>query len=224
MEIQDTSEYFERLMEQSSEYGEPVHRMSDRLHIMPRLFSEEECTEVLNIIQKNFPADYGKIGVPIVDKDDPSVHEVPKESIVINDLRECLVTYIEKTRETAWFLDRIEDAITYINNNVWKFDIRDFSQPPRLMTYYKGHHFQSMHGDAGPGKTSYRKISSILMLSDPDDYAGGEFRLPGEEVTTEMMAKGNLLIFPSILIHCVNPVLEGCRHSLVHRAIGPPFR
>ena len=62
------------------------------------------------------------------------------------------------------------------------------------------------------------------MLSKREDYEGGDFELPGEDITPEMQEQGNLLVFPSYLVHRVTAVTAGRRDSLVHRAIGPVIR
>ena len=85
------------------------------------------------------------------------------------------------------------------------------------------------------GKT--RKLSSILTLSSPDEYSGGELeldyrnyepvlrddsqhviRVPGSEL------KGTLIVFPSFVWHRVKPVTAGTRYSLPTWHIGAPFK
>ena len=71
-----------------------------------------------------------------------------------------------------------------------------------------------------------RKLSFSLLLSDPDNYEGGQFQLMGYdnkmyEVTQK---KGTLVIFDSTTLHRVRPVKKGTRKSLVGWVVGPRWR
>jgi PKHD-type hydroxylase len=68
-----------------------------------------------------------------------------------------------------------------------------------------------------------RKITAVLMLSDPSEYTGGELEFKNGDVYTDL-EKGSLITFPSYLRHKVNPVTSGVRVSLVFWAEGPRFR
>lgn len=67
-----------------------------------------------------------------------------------------------------------------------------------------------------------RKLSAILALSDPSEYAGGELHVGHDTVLRP--EKGTIIVFPSFLYHKVSPVTEGIRHTLVSWADGPKFR
>ena len=71
-----------------------------------------------------------------------------------------------------------------------------------------------------------RKLSFSLLLSDPDEYEGGQFQMMGHlnrmyEVPQE---KGMLVIFDSTTLHRVRPVKKGTRKSLVGWVVGPRWR
>jgi len=79
------------------------------------------------------------------------------------------------------------------------------------------------------GKT--RKISAVIILSDPNDYKGGELMFKyfqGEKTkidsVKDMLPKGSIIIFPSYVLHQVTPVIDGLRYSLVVWTLGYPFR
>ena len=133
------------------------HRIGDRLALVKSLFTAEECREIMTAIEE-FPTSPGTVLSP--EACDES-YDVPRKPTIMTSLRSCLVTYFEHTAQTSWFLNRIENTMAYQNEKVWHLDITDYSQPPRLMTYFEGHHFQSLHSDSGPGDTSYRKLTSI---------------------------------------------------------------
>lgn len=72
----------------------------------------------------------------------------------------------------------------------------------------------------GNRKASDRKISCIIMLSDPDEYEGGDFYLGGEKIE---LAKGSVIAFPSFLAHQVTEVTKGTRRTFVAWQSGPKF-
>ena len=70
-----------------------------------------------------------------------------------------------------------------------------------------------------------RKLSLSLLLND--DYEGGDFQFAkaNEEVHTPDFNKlGSIIVFPSFMMHRVEPVTKGTRYSLVSWFLGPPFR
>jgi len=72
-----------------------------------------------------------------------------------------------------------------------------------------------------------RKLSISLLLSDPEDYEGGEFQLllAGDgQMKSWKPPIGTAVIFPSTAKHRVRPVKSGKRISLVGWYGGPAFR
>lgn len=55
-----------------------------------------------------------------------------------------------------------------------------------------------------------RRYSAVIMLSDPEDYAGGEFYIEGHKDPIELR-KGDLLIYTAIHAHRVAPLISGTR-------------
>ena len=71
-----------------------------------------------------------------------------------------------------------------------------------------------------------RKLSISLLLSDPDEYEGGEleFRYYDKNYAFVKPDAGTGVIFPSWLPHRVHPVKSGIRRSLVAWMDGPLFK
>ena len=78
-----------------------------------------------------------------------------------------------------------------------------------------------------------RKLSSIINLSKPGDYEGGnlefDFRNLSEKssnirVCNEIKEQGSIVIFPSFIYHRVTPITKGTRHSLVSWTVGYPWK
>lgn len=71
-----------------------------------------------------------------------------------------------------------------------------------------------------PSLATVRKLSLVLLLDDK--YDGGA--LCFESARYENIKAGTCFIFPSDLLHCVEPVVSGVRHSLVSWAYGAAER
>lgn len=55
-------------------------------------------------------------------------------------------------------------------------------------------------------------LSATLFLNEPEDYHGGELRIEDNYATQEIkIAAGDLILYPSTLLHTVQPVISGAR-------------
>ncbi len=81
--------------------------------------------------------------------------------------------------------------------------------------------FYGWHEDWMPlAKTpNVRKLSAVLLLSNPEDFEGGTFEFDGDDVVE--MKRGTLIAFPSFLRHQVTPVTKGIRYSATCWVNGP---
>ena len=61
-----------------------------------------------------------------------------------------------------------------------------------------------------------------LILSDPDEYEGGQLEIWGKPI--DVYKKGSIIFFPSWMPHRVTPVTKGTRYSLVMWFMGAPFK
>jgi len=213
------NDFYEKLMAKSTRPCEPNNRVNERLVVFENVFTEKECDEALKSFD-HFSTDIGTVGKP--KSDDYS--EENYNHVLDSTLRNCLVTYADRLFFNSWIHDRIEKKIVEANEEAWKCQITDFSQPMRLMTYRAGHHFGSWHQDNGVLDTSFRKLTAIVQLSKPEEYEGGEFLIAGHPTPAEAYKQGSVIVFPCYLMHRVTQVISGERNSIVHRAIGEPFR
>ena len=87
------------------------------------------------------------------------------------------------------------------------------------------------HNDNGfNGKL--RKLSTVISLSDPLDYEGGQFEFDfrnkdeGSNLfeVNEIKPIGSIITFPSFVWHQVKPVTKGTRYSLVLWHLGKPWK
>lgn len=134
--------------------------------------------------------------------------------------------FFNLNEDTRWIYDKMAEAIQNLNEINYQFDITCFAESFYYNTYQDGEHF-NWHIDAGYRNPSPRKLSCILLLSDPSEYDGGEFDvLAGNELNyhRSKKEKGLIIAFPSHKIHRVTPITRGTRRALLMFAHGPNFR
>lgn len=108
----------------------------------------------------------------------------------------------------------------------WKFQI-NHRETIQFAEYKTNQHY-NWHMDTFllSGQPSDRKITVVCMLSDPSEYVGGCLQLKdlnGEIVAPELK-KGDVIVFPSFLLHRVTPVGAGTRNTAVMWLHGPAFK
>ncbi|MGQ7843654.1 Fe2+-dependent dioxygenase [Granulosicoccus sp. 3-233] len=88
--------------------------------------------------------------------------------------------------------------------------------PPKFNRYtgggqYGAHVDSAIMGMPGGGQIR-TDLSATLFLSQPEDYDGGELVIDTRFGTQEVkLEAGDLVLYPSTSLHCVNPVLAGAR-------------
>ena len=77
-----------------------------------------------------------------------------------------------------------------------------------------------------PDEKYIRKLTAVMLLSDPTDYEGGklEFYAGPDDPASPISKKGSVVVFDSNAWHRVEPVTKGVRRTLVMWAVGPQFR
>ncbi len=133
---------------------------------------------------------------------------------------EVLLPLEDKTR---WMYEKLEEVVRAYNAHAYDFKLVGFTQGIRVLEYNVGDHYQTWHQDFGRGKTSIRKLSVSIQLSEPNEYQGGTLEFFNGNVVESPCAQGSLIIFPSFVFHRVVPVTKGTRYSLVAWMNGPHF-
>ena len=73
-----------------------------------------------------------------------------------------------------------------------------------------------------PNQPLSRKVSFSLGISDENDYEGGELLLKKDRNPRPFkLDRGEIIIFPSWMLHKVTPVTKGLRKVIVGWGIGP---
>jgi PKHD-type hydroxylase len=65
---------------------------------------------------------------------------------------------------------------------------------------------------------------SMLLNTPGVDFEGGDFSTFLSKEQNIPLKKGEILIFPSFIVHSVKPVTKGIRKSLVIWVTGPKFK
>ena len=142
-----------------------------------------------------------------------------------------------------WIYKEIHPYVHRANADAgWNFQW-DFSEAAQFTKYKLNQHY-GWHCDSwdrpyvrkeeDPSNGRIRKITSVLVLSDPKDYKGGELEFdfrnldPDKKrnvvVAKEVAEKGSLIVFPSFVWHRVKPVTKGVRYSMPTWHLGWPYR
>lgn len=127
----------------------------------------------------------------------------------------------------------IANFASYVNRRAFGFNL-DLTYFDLQFTEYlaeeQGHY--DWHIDTvpdrlkqNPGQDSIydRKLSLSVLLSDPDDYEGGDLELICTDIENQRK-QGAATVFPSFIGHRVTPVTKGKRYSLVAWIEGPKFQ
>ena len=147
-------------------------------------------------------------------------HEIEGDVVLDQEVRRAKQTAIPRTDETAWLYEHLAAAIDRCNQEHFGFDLRDFDEDLAIVSYETGD-FYDWHLDIGRG-ASTRKVSVSVVLSAPDEYEGGGLTFPGHRY--DRVEQGTAIVFPSFVLHGVQPVTRGRRRSLVAWVGGTPFR
>ena len=102
--------------------------------------------------------------------------------------------------------------------NIW-YDIGAFQY-----TIYKSEQQMEYdwHSDSvWVGKPVVNKLTVVVGLTDSESYEGGDFVLAGRNNNVMKLTAGQVVVFPSIMLHRVTPVTSGTRNTLVAWFKGP---
>jgi PKHD-type hydroxylase len=140
------------------------------------------------------------------------------------DIRRTRVSYIHQEPEVAWFFEKLIRICNTLNRD-YRFDLRDFSEPPQYMVYHhdENAHFD-WHVDQGMHLHTTRKLSLTLQLTDPSRYEGGELQFNAGNIGIAPKDRGAAIAFPAYVVHRVTPVTAGTRKAIVAWVTGPRFR
>ena len=109
------------------------------------------------------------------------------------------------------------------NHQAWKFDVTHSNQTDYLKYDKDGHYHAHVDTFMKPGDPECRKLTVLVFLND--DFEGGRLFLQnGHEKIYPPQKAGTALVFPSFMLHGVEPVTSGIRRSIVTWMVGPWFK
>ena len=119
----------------------------------------------------------------------------------------------------------ISSKVRDVNNRNWRYVI-DGWEPFQYTEYdesYNGHYdWHTDHIASTPFEPNIRKLSFSLGISDIDDYEGGDLHIKmRSEEDVYKLSRGEIVIFPSWMLHKVTPVTKGKRRVIVGWGKGP---
>jgi len=125
------------------------------------------------------------------------------------------------------------DAIESVNDGSWQYNITGIEILQYTIYREDKRQHYSWHMDPIYYKDltrPCRKVSCSVLLSDPEEFEGGEFEFMSIDLDDQTSSsfqpnffnkKGHGLFFPSQAYHRVKPVTKGIRRSLVCWFTGP---
>lgn len=177
---------------------------ASRFRLFPASLTDAECDEL--------EQEFDHLVDATVDFDDPRKALLTRKTAVIS------------LRDSHWANDQLFTLAAIANEQEgWGYDIttRDRVQ---LAEYRRGGHY-AWHPDVDMLRKAeglHRKVSVVLLLSDPGAYWGGHLELQG--YGRVKLHRGDAIAFPAWAMHRVTPVWRGVRRSVVCWTKGPYFR
>jgi PKHD-type hydroxylase len=149
------------------------------------------------------------------------------EKIRISD-----IAWMQASPENADLWEKFSRVFSQVNSEYFQFNLSGFYEPMQLGRYAakeklndSGHY--SWHTDiVMHEKAMMRKLSMSLLLSDPDEFEGGDLQVHIDTNGPKSLEqkKGRAWFFPSWVLHQVTPITRGVRKSAVLWAGGPAFK
>lgn len=138
--------------------------------------------------------------------------------------RNSQIAWVGLNNKTKWLYQKLTEMIAEANTQ-WGFELHSLTDDIQLTKYEAPSGHYGWHQDIGSGELSLRKISLVMQLSSPDEYEGGELQLNvGGRIVSCPRGLGDVIIFPSYMLHQVTPVTKGTRKSIVLWAGGEHYK
>jgi len=129
--------------------------------------------------------------------------------------------------ESHWVSSIFSHYIAIANKQQWEYDL-NVLLGIQVSTYEAPDGHYKWHSDYGTSKNNEftRKLSASLLLTDPEDYEGGDLEFIDYHGNNILSPKerGSIIVFDSRIPHRVTPVTKGKRCSLVTWMYGPKLR
>lgn len=130
-------------------------------------------------------------------------------------VRDSDIFWIPRAENTEWIFSRLWDTVSQYNT-AYGFELADEMGQAQLTRYRPGQHYE-WHMDLGAGRPSLRKITAVVELTSQASRQGGGIEIfYGQSVENRLdLDIGDVVLFPSFVMHRAAMVENGTRWSLV---------
>lgn len=163
----------------------------------------------------------------LIESDHQLEAAVTRDQKVSPDIRVSQVAWVSMQDPHSALYEKITGGVIAANQKFWHFNLSGI-ETIQYTVYDSELSTESRydwHQDDGFSTTwnnSIRKLSFVCLLSDPNDFEGGELQIIVDHNHTSLpQAQGKMLFFPSPTVHRVTPVTSGTRKTLVGWVRGP---
>jgi PKHD-type hydroxylase len=179
-------------------------------------FTKEECAKIIEMA-KNIPEEKAMVGGG----------DEGKLGITDSAIRTSRLHWMHWSQDADWIFTRLANVIAKTKVGWYPFSLSHMPEPIQLTRYLasEGGHYEA-HKDMGDDVMSTRKLSLVVLLSDPSEFEGGQLEMlghPGPDKAAHDLLQGTVVAFPSWELHRVQKLTKGERWSLVTWVHGPPF-
>jgi PKHD-type hydroxylase len=169
-------------------------------------FTAEECDRILAHADTHPPRP-GLVGAD-------GQHDATVRTVDVVD--------VPPSPSAAWLYAKLLRIAEGVNAAWWRFELTQLANV-EVLRYQPGGHYVE-HVDWSNGNQT-RKLSLVVMLSDGDDYEGGDLVIrPGPWTVFAPRQRGSVIVFPSWTLHGVTSVTTGVRRTATAWVQGPPYR
>lgn len=186
-----------------------INEMFDVAYVVKKGISDNFCDNLIK--------EYSK---PEVEKEQPFIGEGRdlEKNIDLN-IRNVLRLLLPMNQGIGATLTSIG---LNLNHEKWQYNITHSNQTEFLMYDVNGKyeaHVDTFHQHGN----ETRKLTAIAILND--DFEGGKFYIQqSHEKIYPPQEKGDIIVFPSFMLHGVEPVISGKRYAVVTWLVGPYFK
>ena len=171
------------------------------LHVIPNVLNSGELARVRGLIQRSrfVPGSESAGGTAGQVKSNEQLQATPDDARMLGEL---VFQSLGRSREFHRQALPLEISVPMIN----RYSVG--------MSY--GPHFDRAFIVGASGRQIRTDLSATLFISPPADYDGGELRIAegGHDEFVKLDA-GNLVLYPSCMLHSVSAVTRGTRHAII---------
>jgi PKHD-type hydroxylase len=179
-------------------------------------FKNELIDKLDKMVYSNYTFSKGRTGIPELGTETNSYKTNNRD-----------IAYITPDVNSQWLYELLFPMALEANEKVFHFEIDVVTDPIHYVIYPEDGGHLNWHMDIGAYDVNKRKLAMTVQLSDPLEYEGGEFEIwmGGKDgFITVPREKGDVIIFPTFLMHRVRPITRGQRKCLVFWTGGRPFK